>query len=331
MVDKLLSDKIKIASFLCTVMVVYRHSLNHEAFFGEWRGETCCGFIEASVSILTEVAVPFFFIISGFFFFRKSYYKKGEYFDIIKKKTQTLFLPFVIWNILGICPLLIAGQFEFRDSFLDYGKDLLQSNWYGALWYVRDLLSLILLVPLYGWIFSINKGWLYVLVGGVVFYFWVPVDCGWISTEGIFFFFMGGVLQKHNKFISKQFPLWLTCLLVIVWISMSLTHPYWEYIHKVNTFIGVVAFWQILNSFSEAINVKILVYVKYSFFIYVTHLYMIKSMKVTLADYFFGNEIVALTAYAILPIITIVLTIIIGKLWSYISPKSFSIATGGRG
>ena len=32
-----LSDRIKIASFLCTIMVILRHSLNHVAFWGEWR------------------------------------------------------------------------------------------------------------------------------------------------------------------------------------------------------------------------------------------------------------------------------------------------------
>lgn len=329
--DKQLSDKIKIASFLCTVMVVYRHSLNHEAFFGEWRGETYSGLIEATVSTLTEIAVPFFFLISGFFFFRNSYYKKEAYTSMVKKKGKTLLVPFIIWNLAGIIPLLVTKQFNFKDSIWEYGTELLLSNWYGALWYVRDLLTLMLLVPLYGWIFSVNKNWIYFIVGGITCYFWLPVDCGWISTEGVFFFLLGGILQKYNYYIDKQFPLWFTLCLATIWLFVSIERPYWLYLHKVNTILGVITFWQLLNTCPQTVNEKLLGLAKYSFFIYVTHLYVIKFLKVTLAYYFWGNEIVALIAYIILPIITILLTVIVGKLWSHHSSKSFYIVTGDRG
>lgn len=69
MIDMELSSKIKIASLLCTMMVVYRHSLNYLAFFNSWTGHGISGFVEDGVSLLTEIAVPYFFIISGFFFF----------------------------------------------------------------------------------------------------------------------------------------------------------------------------------------------------------------------------------------------------------------------
>ena len=35
MINKQLSNKFKIASLLCAIMVVYRHSLNLQAFYGE--------------------------------------------------------------------------------------------------------------------------------------------------------------------------------------------------------------------------------------------------------------------------------------------------------
>ena len=57
---------------------------------------------------MTEVAVPFFFIVSGFFFMRYAYTSINEYFDMVKKKTKTLFVHFVLWNVLGIIPLLLT-------------------------------------------------------------------------------------------------------------------------------------------------------------------------------------------------------------------------------
>lgn len=330
MITRQLSNKIKIAGLLCTIMVVYRHSLNHEAFFGEWRGNSYSGIIEAGVSTLTEIAVPFFFLMSGFFFLHNSYYKKKEYADMARKKIRTLFVPFVIWNIIGIIPLWVAKQFEIKESFLGYSAALLHSDWYGALWYVRDLLTLMLFVPLYGWIFSVNSRWIYILVIFIAGYFWIPVDCKWLSTEGLFFFLLGGILQKYNCLVRYRLPLWIVILLTITWFLLSVICPYWIYIHKVNTVLGVVAFWQLLDLFSERVNRNILYLAKFSFFIYVTHLYIIKAMKVYLACYFGGNELVALLSYMFLPVITIAFSIVIGKLWSKFHPKSFSVVTGGR-
>ena len=97
--NKDLSDRIKMASFICTIMVILRHSLNHMAFWGEWRGDLLAGVIESGSSTVTEIAVPYFFLVSGFFFFKHSYYEKGEYLTMLKKKGYTLLIPYLIWNV----------------------------------------------------------------------------------------------------------------------------------------------------------------------------------------------------------------------------------------
>ena len=90
--DKILSEKIKVLSFLCTVMVVFRHGLNLQAFGLSVYGTSYVAIIENGVSKLTEVAVPYFFMVSGYFFFRCSYYGKGEYSAMLRKKARTLFV-----------------------------------------------------------------------------------------------------------------------------------------------------------------------------------------------------------------------------------------------
>ena len=62
-----LSNKLRIAGFICTVMVLYRHSLNYMAFFNSWTGFGINKVIQGSTLNFTEIAVPFFFIVSGFF------------------------------------------------------------------------------------------------------------------------------------------------------------------------------------------------------------------------------------------------------------------------
>lgn len=53
-------------------------------------------------------------------------------------------------------------------------------------------------------------------------------------------------------------------------------------------------------------------------------------MKVTLASIFPQNEIVALSAYFLLPLITIIILFYIGKCWYKHYPTSYLFVTGGR-
>ena len=69
MISKQLSNKFKIASLLCTVMVVYRHSLNLQAFYEEGEYKLISTTIETGISKLTEIAVPFFFLTFRLFLF----------------------------------------------------------------------------------------------------------------------------------------------------------------------------------------------------------------------------------------------------------------------
>lgn len=68
MINKQLSNKFKIASLLCAIMVVYRHSLNLQAFYGEGEYKLISTTIETGISKLTEIAVPFFSYFLAFSF-----------------------------------------------------------------------------------------------------------------------------------------------------------------------------------------------------------------------------------------------------------------------
>ena len=92
MLNVSLSHKIKVASFLATIMVVYRHSLNYLAFFNTYSGEGVNGWVQDGIMRLTQIAVPYFFVISGFFFFRTNSYFKDNWMGLFKSNFNTLFL-----------------------------------------------------------------------------------------------------------------------------------------------------------------------------------------------------------------------------------------------
>ena len=167
-------------------MVILRHSLNHVAFWGEWRGDLLAGVVEGGFSTTTEIAVPYFFLVSGFFFFKHSYYGEGKYWTMLKKKGYTLFIPYLIWNVIGLIEQIVAGQYH-KTELHDILYDLILSEWNGPLWYVRTLMIFMLLVPFYGWIYNLKNKMVLVVTLLVAFYTWRTVDCSILSTEGIIF------------------------------------------------------------------------------------------------------------------------------------------------
>lgn len=313
-------------------MVVFRHSLNHIAFFGHWKSESISGFVEGGFSTLTEVAVPIFFIISGFFFFNKTYYSLNSYSNMVIKKSKSLVMPFFIWNIFGAFILLITHKFIYEDCLIDYFVAFLRSDWYGPLWYIRTLIIFMLVYPIYGWMYCYNSSWLYLLCFIIILYFWIPVDCNWISTEGLLFFLLGGYLSQKYNLIPIHIPSYIVIIAMCCWIILCFTHPIWEKtIWKFNTILGICVLWKIIDYIPPKLKIRFLSITPYSFFIFVNHFYLLKSMKVTLANFFPQNEIIALLAYFLLPLITIIVLFYIGKYWYKKYPKSYLFVTGGRG
>lgn len=336
--DKVLSDKIRIASLLCTFMVVVRHSRNLQAFWGTENVDNTCAFVENGITVLTEIAVPFFFLISGFFFFRYSYYSKGVYVSMAKKKGRSLFLPFFFWNLVGWAILWMFGELvndnplDEKQTILDYALGFLLSEYYGPLWYVRNLILMMAMAPLYGWIFNMNRAWIYILVLIPLLIWWHPVDCAWWSSEGWFFFLLGGVLWRYQKVLSVRFPVAILIVMVCIWLMMCFVRWEWSiWMNKATTLIGVITFWQLLNYIQGKALSICLSFASLSFFMYVNHFYLVKGMKIILAEICPVDEKMAMAAYIILPLVTFFSLIYIGKLWKKMSPQTYSFCMGGRG
>lgn len=332
MISKSFSDKFKIAGLFCTLMVLYRHSLNFLAFFNSWTGEGISKIVEDSMSVFTEIAVPYFFMVSGFFFLNGSYYERGNYVAMAKKKVKTLFLPFLIWNITGAVFLWFIDPDKVGNGLVSCLYNLLQSHWYGPLWYVRDLMIMMMLVPLYNWLFIYNRIWLYAIALLVSGYMWIPVSCSLLSSEGIFFFLMGGFIGRYPQVLSIKLSIRHVCLLFVVWFCFStgvvtITNVY---VHKLNTLVGIVVFGMAIDYLRETAKEKLLVYAEYSFLFYVVHAYPMKAVKQGLGHLFSGNDMAALITYILLPLFTATVIYQIGKLWKKYFPQSYRIALGGR-
>lgn len=326
------NDKIKVISFLCTVMVLFRHSRNLVAFWGTENVANYTAYMENAMSVITEVAVPSFFIISGYFFFKYDYYENNNYMRMIKKKLKSLVIPFIIWNIIGAIILSLYDPAKIGNSIQACVSNLLLSHWNGPLWYVRDLILIMIIAPVYAWIFKIDNKFLYLIIFLILFFRWWPVDTAVLSTEGQFFFFIGGLIRNNKVILDCKLPIPFFIILLILWFVFCFNiFPLYEInLHRLNTIVGIIILWRVVDFCRDKVYNFLYVFSSYSFFIYVMHIYMVKFIKRTISYLYYENDQIALLAYVLVPLLTIVITIGIAKYWKAKSLNTYYIVTGGR-
>ena len=115
-------------------------------------------------TIIPSVCVPLFFFISGYLFYiniDKS--DKCQFFiHKIKKRIGSLFLPYVLWNLIPALILIFKGEQikinELSSIFWDFSNHYIRLNifgWHipfatpinGPLWFVRDLMFAVVASP----------------------------------------------------------------------------------------------------------------------------------------------------------------------------------------
>ena len=190
--------------------------------------------------VLSHIAVPAFYLISGFLFFLKtSELNKQIYKNKIKKRFYTLFIPYILWNIVpviiqftinAIKYLFKAGDWNlFVHSCILYLSDHGWLNifwscsvwaqnrlsWIGThmtmtgplnlpLWYLRDLILITLFTPLIYW--CIKKIKIFFLIILTLFYIsgiWPQIPA--LTSTTVLFFSAGAYLAIYRYNIIATF------------------------------------------------------------------------------------------------------------------------------
>lgn len=146
-----------------------------------------CNLFRASIShVLAHVAVPLFFFISGYLFFKGlRAWNWSQYAGKLRRRVKTLLVPYLIWNTMAIAVYLLI---DLRPASLSAVWDFLgengylkmywsssvwngaRLNWFGLsaymtgpflvpLWFLRDLMVVMVLSPLLWGLFRYLKGW----------------------------------------------------------------------------------------------------------------------------------------------------------------------------
>ena len=380
--DKLISETISLLRFPLTMFVVFIHynmgvrgfSLHGETYgldAPEWFRWVTALFSD----VLPRTAVPLFYIISGYLFFRGGLFDTDVYRHKLRTRASTLLVPYLLWNVVAVLvqlshrlPFLStvfpsAHLMEVQLTPLRLFRTFFDNYWnkgilvtpendgmvselpYPAdvpLWYVRDLMVLVLLAPAIWWIVKRAGRWLVVVLGTIwylrplLFPMW---EEGWgtMLLEAAFFFSCGAFygIRGLNP-LNESCRLWIVALIYLALAIADALTKGWEYnifLHKAGIVLGIVAIFYIATRLVECGKFGAMASLAgSSFFVFALHTLVMDDIGKALfsALHLIPSVGTLLLLYFIVPSITILFCLVMYLALKRIAPPLCRLLTGGR-
>ena len=164
--SRYLSEKLRLISFICIVLVLYIHSGFHYPDAGEV-GMMLNSYLQKIISdMIGGLAVPMFFAISGFLFFRGTEESIKTVYQKLHRRVRTLFIPFILAAMFLPSVFLILKLSGLLDFLFTKSFQYLSEPWWmllcrvfvfnlpddgpftTQLWFLRDLIVVMCFTPL---------------------------------------------------------------------------------------------------------------------------------------------------------------------------------------
>lgn len=347
--DKYLSDKLKIISFLLIIVVLYIHSI-FNSHYG-YQSMQYLQFVQFFFgTVLGNLAVPFFLIISGYLFFYDSNTNSFDMKRKLKSRFKTLFIPYICGCILitsfyffiSVAPFLenkITGYDNmFKKSIFVLIKEvfLITDNMMPIayhLWFLRDLILIVLFTPLLFYFFKYLKWYgVFILFCLSLFNLSFP-----FPIQSMFWFSIGAVLNfKPVKWKINKIGL----TLLVLYLFVSFYKPLLSLISSNNLnslylLTGISGIWFSYDQvISEKFNLEKFRWLNiacgFTFFIYIYHSPAINIWRKSIVLLCGKSEISYIIAYVLSPIIMTITLVSLGIFFKKHTTKLYSILSGGR-
>lgn len=373
--DKANSQLIAFLRFPLTFLVVVIHCRGTLEPIADWSHLNAADFYHI-VKVLfsdgiAQIGVPSFFFISGYLFFHNiTKLDTSVYRQKLSSRIRTLFVPYVLWNLLCIpltmlvCygeslsgtsasgaaleywnnmnwPHILWDYTSHDDVFLNLlGMKLLISGpVLGTFWYVRDLIIITILSPLVYWFFKkTGKIGAVVVLVLLLFRIWPYMA---LRVQSLFFV-LGGYwsLNKKNLYSEQQSVRIvnhvLTLIMLLTVVRLDCTNSFWGY--------QFMPLYTLLGMFS-AFNLGYLFLQKKpdfrfhqllsssSFFVYSLHIEFTLSLGFFLAKTLFRNTqqpLLMTLQYLVTPILIYALSVAIFWAMQKFLPQVLKVLNGSR-
>ena len=360
-VDERLSKKIRVLSFIAAIAVVLIHSNTNRTNASDWNV-----FVQTLLSKgITGWTVPFFFLVSGFWFGRstndigiREFIGKG-YGNILCKKFKSLFLPYIIWCVLGAIiqlPILcfanhVAKREMFQGTVLEgYGVWAFFDRLWGIcrsapvgnfpLWFLRALILIFAAAPIWIVLRTYIPRTLLLLLGVAMIVCDLDVPFLYISLASSGWFLVGLVLAgfkvTYAKVASRR--VLLLCglsylalatgeaLCAAGWIDVGV----WRVALKRSIPFAGIPFWWTLYDVLFDKTSSLPTCFNDTFWIYCIHQAFV-SYIIGAGFYIFGKgDVVSLVLMAGSVVISTVLSILSAQMTRRYFPRAYMLMSGGR-
>lgn len=287
--------------------------------------------------ICGKLSVPIFLLISGYLFFREGSYEltKELWISKFKKRIFSLLVPYLLWNFIGYIIYAIKIGFDFEDLFhsfwvIDIPGRSGSSPIDGPLWYVRNLMIMVVISPIISYMMKYTK-WYLILIMTILWIIQIPPFNKGIGIA-FYFFSLGGYLrmfdyhvenlQRYAKYLIIAYPIY-----VIYAFLMQSNTDSWDF--QLGILLGIGAIFSLTIHFIKcgSENCKFTkILSETSFFIYCLHDLLLQFLKP------FFSEILGTGDFAYLSLIVVDIALCLGFFYvlKRISPKVTSLLMGGR-
>ncbi len=223
-------------------------------------------FVHYGVTFIVTVAVPAFFFISGYLFFMgKENYSLVAYVNAMRKKAKGLLLLYMLWNIIAyvlswlyLCQDPYDGGMPWEigkifwangdgittQSLLGYTYPVIVSPAAGVLWFMRDLMMMMVLsVVMYPMVKRLKWAFVLLLVAINVLKLGVPFPG--FSLSAITWFYLGAMFSIHDVNVFSLLrrycrSVWLMCpVLIMVQIIIKAFNINAPYVSLVANLAGI--------------------------------------------------------------------------------------------
>lgn len=336
-----------IVTYFLSVLVFFIHistfsNYSNEGLIGKLNGL----FSIALTDVLTPIAVPLFFILSGATMFRN--FTKENYVRKLKSRIQTLVIPYLLWNIVGLIFSLITsytfissyfiGRARFEVNLENVLLAIFHHGCNGPFWFIFNLIIFSVCAPLIS--FLINRRW-----SGLLFIFILMVaneyglglpETVFYSRLSLIFYVIGCVIGKHffNEFSKgdkKHVFTWATVFLLLVFFYIirgiaGFAIP--SYVIVVLLTLYAIAFWNIMVELCANRIIRYRSFMENSFAVYALHVNV--SAIITKVIYLIlpKNNLFAIFNFVVTVILTLVVIQIICQMLKRYAPVIYCTLMG---
>ena len=290
-------------------------------------------YINMLINKIATCAVPTFFFISGYLLITNiQNLSLAVYLSKLKKRFTTLFIPYIIWNLLAVIYLYFTNQFNKPFTF----NNIFLSPANFPLWFLRDLMIMTLAFPAFYYVAKLLGKYMTIL--SVALFIIIPMPN--MTVKYIFlpiiFFYTGISASLHNINLNSchnylKLLIVLSCLFCL-YIEIIFNGEIAWSIDNLFLVLGVFSFLIIGHLFVSNHNWQ---YIKTlslgSFFIYCSHklgpTYISKTIlyKLPISPYY--KEI---AIFLLAPFLTYSICLLIYHLGKKYSPSFIKLLTGGK-